>query len=156
MLSEFFLCNKTTTWCSISVITLLLQRFAYFWICWGSKQWTLQFNQDNMIVFTNWINWLNERLSSEKLVWILILYLNKDLIEDCAVVMHLNNYIFLEDCSVISFWEGFEVKSVSLICQTCYVNRSNVVLRCIHHMRCFELLKYQKVLSCDIDTSLDD
>ena len=108
---RFLFCDKTTTWCSVSVITLILQSFAYFWICWGSKHWSLQNNHNNLIVFANWINWLNERLSSEKLVCILKLFLNQDLMEDCAFVKHSNSYIILNGCSVISLWKGVDLRS---------------------------------------------
>ena len=50
---RLLLCNKMTIRCSVSVITLLLQGLAYFWMCWGSKHWTLQNKQDNLIVFAN-------------------------------------------------------------------------------------------------------
>ena len=46
-------------------------------------------------------------------------------------------------------------KVLSPICQLCYVNNSDVLLRRSDHQKCFELSKIRNCISWDIDTNID-
>ena len=70
----------------------------------------------------------------------------------CGIVKLSKKYIIWKWLFCIIF-----LKSVSLICHSCYVNSSDVVLRCSHHQRCFDLLKnLKKYITFDIEISIDD